>query len=219
MKITTDFSQVVPGRGNAFRISLQGSAAPASPGQRREVFQAGGTRSMTEALSIAQMAQVVVQKAMEISARLRTIAMDAMTSNRVNAEELKTVNAQIQSALGAYSNRFDTAVIPPQVQSRGTVDLREELNVLSTQAINLSENRGVDTAALERASDSIERKAAALGEINRTLGARTGAAQVDTGTVRGEVVRTGGRIAQDHETALRAQGNVSREKAAVLLRD
>jgi hypothetical protein len=222
MKITTDFTQVVPGRGSALRTSLLGSPAPRTPEVRNAAVQAGGMRSMTEALSIAQMAQVVVQKAMEISSRLKNMAMDAMTANNVNFDELKNISAQLQSSLGAYSGRFDTVVIPPAVQVRAPrtdTSLREDLTVLSEQAARLAGSRPVDTGALTHASVSIEQMSRAIGETVQSLAARAGTSRVSEENVPRVTALTAAGIVRNFESALRAQGNISRENAAVLLKD
>ncbi len=222
MKITTDFTQVVPGRGSALRTSLLGGPAPRTPGARNAAAQTGGSRGMTEALSIAQMAQVVVQKALEISSRLKNMAMDAMTTNKVNFDELKNIGAQLQSSLGAYSGRFDTAIIPPAVQVRAArpdTSLRDNLTVLSEQAARLEGDRAVDTGALARVSASLEQKSRAIGETIQSLAGRAGMSHLSAESAPRETTRTAAGIVQDFQRALMAQGNISRENAAVLLRD
>jgi hypothetical protein len=222
MKITTDFTQVVPGRGSALRTSLLGSPAPRTPEVRNAAAQAGGSRGMTEALSIAQMAQVVVQKAMEISSRLKSMAMDAMTTNKVNFDELKNIGAQLQSSLGAYSGRFDTVIIPPAVQvrtPRADASLRDDFTILSEQASRLAGNRAADTGALARVAVSIEQKSRAIDEAVQSLAARAGMSRLSEESAPRETARAAAGIVQNFESALKAQGNISRENAAVLLRD
>ncbi len=193
-----------------------------------------GERSMTEALSIAQMAQHVLQRAVEISSRLRNMAMDAMTSRRVDYAGIAGAGAELSAAMGEYAGKFGTTVLPvaaldpqPEVGDEGMKALHAgvgaALKEMSEYAANMNATMIVDTARFDGLLTRLQDGFAATEKTIALLTRRAldMAREYTPGGAEGEFagVRTivQESINRDSNAALTAQGNINRETVAALL--
>lgn len=243
MKIVADLSRVIPGR-----ISLSSVLSPrerletqASQGysSRGEISRgpSGANNRFMEALSIAQMAQNVLNNAIVISSRLRNIAQEALAHRKINYEELATAGAQLNSTLGEFANRYSALIIPPPIQSalkegngaafqrvsdREPLPLREYAALINNAIGGIREGGMPDVKALEEAMGLMQQNAdrvrVLIDVMTRADLVAEPAYGMPGGTAR-TVREASAGITGDFNTALAAQGNLRREHVAVLLGD
>ncbi len=251
MKIDADLSQIMPA-GWKYRTGIRRQSDTASgvetapPGNslisrdpgRFPVRVQGADNKITEALSIAQMAHSVLQQAMVITSRLRNIAMEAMSSKKVNYEELAALTTRMQSTLGKYADRYATVVIPPDIRNipsgkavspaadrNRTVDINEEVNMLRDTLADAARGNAGNLTRIDGIASRMNDTSALLGEWIEVL-SREGQKIADGYTQR---IQPGGPgdhvsviknlIGKDSNAALLAQGNLSRGRAAALLHE
>ncbi len=89
-------------------------------------------RSLGDALSIAQMSQNVIQKAISISLRLRNIATTAMASGSVNTQALTEALYDVRSAIGAYGEQVANPVQPATALSAKIIEMPDIGGTLSS---------------------------------------------------------------------------------------
>ena len=151
MKITTDVNDIFPQRVNTssfkrnIKITSQVSAnrANISNTLRHSISSmASRERSLNDALSIAHMSQSIIQKAMNISSKLRSIALNAMSTGRVNIPELNQALTEIDFSMREYGEKI---VAPAQsfrsrpVVIEDTPNINKDLVRLMDLANNLQE--------------------------------------------------------------------------------
>jgi len=186
-------------------------------------------RRVSEALSIAQMAQHVLQRAVEISSRLRNMAIDAMAARRVDYREIAVVSAELSAAMGEYAAKFGSGTLPAVIAGMedwkaGGEGLGLALREISSHAREAGEGRAVD---LSRVDDLRRRIELGFSENERAVErlTRRGLEMARDYLPVGEVGDAGGirmalteAIGRDSRRALLAQGNIERDSAHLLLR-
>ncbi len=244
MKIVADLSRVIPGRISLSSVlkhreqpMTQVSSEYSSRGgiSRGLVGPSGANNRLTEALSIAQMAQSVLNNAIVISSRLRNIAQQALAHRRINYEELTAAGAELNSTLGEFANRYSVLIIPPPIQSalkegngaafqrdsdREPLPLREYAALINNAIGGIREGGRPDVKAIEEAIGSMQQKAdwvrVLVDIMTRAYPAPGLGSEMPGGTARTAREASTG-ITGDFNTALSAQGNLRREHVAALL--
>lgn len=246
MRIGTDLGHVAqPRRDDQVRATSRKSAAPSefadvakqtAPGENADLQAILGRREdeikITEALAIAQMAQNVLLKAMEISLRLRNIASDAMASRKIDYTELTGIRAEMESSLGVYAQRFgDVIVVPPVRQvpenavrdeTASGVSIGDEIRnvkivvekMTNGDIPNLSEFDKLSGGLRERNAET----AAAIEYLQRNgnmLVSRYNEV-LAIGNAEGLARSMPGKIVENPGAALRAQANINTENTAML---
>ncbi len=246
MKIVADLSRVIPGRISLSsilrpreRMETQASRGYSSRGEisRGPAGLPGANNRLTEALSIAQMAQSVLNNAIVISSRLRNIAQEALAHRKINYEELAAAGAQLNSTLGEFANRYSTLIIPPPIQSalkegngaafqrdsdREPLPLREYAALINNAIGGIREGGRPDVKAIEEAMGSMQQKADRVRILIDVMTRAVPAPELGSGMPGGtaSTVREASTgITGDYNTALSAQGNLRREYVAALLND
>ncbi|HSV96653.1 MAG TPA: hypothetical protein VLM75_06930 [Spirochaetota bacterium] len=210
------------------------SHKPVNPSFRWVSDRQAGESRMTEALSIAQMARHVLQRAVEISSRLRNMAMEAMASRRVDYVGIAGVSAELSSALGEYAGKFGMTALPvaaldpqPQGGTGGVKALHAEIGAalkeMSAYAAEINKGKEVDTSRLDILRARLQDRFADAEKTVALFASRgldmareyaPGGAQGDFAGMRMLVQESIGR---DSKAALIAQGNINRETVTVLL--
>lgn len=243
MKINTDMiklgveSRVLANPG--VRRGNPGASAPviddrrAEPGPRWPSDGQAGERRITEALSIAQMAQHVLQRAVEISSRLRNMAMEAMASRRVDYEGIAAISAELSATLGEYAGKFGSSALPvaalnpqPGGDLEGMKALRTEISAafreMSAYAAEMKEGGAVDASRLDALRTRMENR---FTDTEKTVALLTRkgldmAREYATGSADAALAEMGARLREsiglDAGAALAAQGNIKREAVAAL---
>lgn len=114
MKITTDVNSaglrppgnVVP-RSTADSRSINTSDAKVA---QDVIVKMQREKSLIDALAIAQSSRELVQKALNISSRLMSLASEAMITGRVNMEEVSSQMSSINGSMGSYGERVSVSV-------------------------------------------------------------------------------------------------------------
>lgn len=114
MKIRMDLQEYQSGRPVMRRMEPAASAeTPQRNADVPSIHADAGMRSrleqekiIGEALAIAQMSQSLIQKALEISGRLRIIASQAMTSGSVDTRELSLAISDVNSSFAGHGERM-----------------------------------------------------------------------------------------------------------------
>ncbi|HOT45558.1 MAG TPA: hypothetical protein PLM53_11985 [Spirochaetota bacterium] len=89
-------------------------------------------RSLGDALSVAQMSQNVIQRAISISMRLKSIAATAMATGNLNTQALTEAMYDIRSAMGDYGEQVPNPVRPVNAPSANIIELPDISGTLSS---------------------------------------------------------------------------------------
>jgi len=178
-------------------------------------------RTLGDALSIAQVSRSLIQKAMEVSSRLRNIAASAMTTGNIDTDELDNAMADISSSMG----RFGESVTAPVHTFKDADDrsfridsVDREMGVIKDLAGKMAEGNIPPMREFDLAESDLTEKNEALGlTIDRISDSMvTVAGQYgnnsgnDIDAVVGGLVKD---IVSSPEAALLAQGNISHDAA------
>ncbi len=114
MKIRMDLQEYQSGRTVMRRMEPVASAeSPQRNADVSSIHTDTGVRTrleqekiIGEALAIAQMSQALLQKALEISGRLRIIASQAITSGSVDTRELSLAISDVNSSFASHGERI-----------------------------------------------------------------------------------------------------------------
>lgn len=113
MKITTDVNSaglrptggVLPRTSSGTRINVSDAKVAQDVIQKMQ-----REKSMIDALAIAQSSRELVQKALNVSSRLMSLASEAMITGRVNSDEVSSQMSSINSSIGGYGERISVPV-------------------------------------------------------------------------------------------------------------
>ena len=222
MKITTDvnFAGSRPAGSVMTRTSAGGRTAESD---RRFAVEFSAKlqrdRAMADALAIAQSSRQIVQKAIEASSRLRAIAFEAMTTGRVDMEQL---NVEISGIQGVFAGQGETVSVPVDRSSPAAIRTGETLSAgiqkLNSYAGDLKEGRKVDpelfasvTSELKPAADEIDARITSI--VSQFSGVRISNSSTDYVQLNSS---TAGLIAGNPSISMNAQGNISTELAGIL---
>jgi hypothetical protein len=177
----------------------------------------GIERSLGDALSIAQMSQNVIERALAISSRLKSIAAGAMTTGKINTPELDQAFNEIKSALGGYGEqlyspaRFQTQ---PSVKIVELPDINPDIKSLRDAAKGLERgdySRTENMETLHRGlSDKLTSYRAAEERITELM-RETASGYVRKDRIQSVELTThvSAGILANPELALTAQGNIN----------
>ncbi|MCP4130287.1 MAG: hypothetical protein GY754_04835 [bacterium] len=222
MKIITDFNEIAPGR--ARRSTIPQKPVPRAQNTQKkapvntDLAQSVRTRATREktlgdALSIAQMSQAVIQRAIVISSRLRSIAAEAMTTGRIDTAELELATSDIRSSMG--DQQQEVAAPPPKTVAIPAA--APEINNMQQVAEEMTAGRNPGPERLEGLIEALGNKSAALGgtigQIKDTMGELVSAYPEGGGDIPGIVSGTANAISGQPGSALLAQGNISHDTA------
>jgi len=177
-------------------------------------------KSFIDALAIAQSSRELVQKALNISSRLMSLASEAMITGRVNMDEVSTQMSSINSSMGGYGERVSVpvkgAVIPADdVQ----VKLDESFERLKVKAGEMLSGKPVEEKDFEPA-------VVKLKEVASEIDVKISSYSSELGSVKkienlnfnypGLGSTTAELVTGNPDKALQAQGNISYEMAGKL---
>ncbi len=213
MKIQTDFQST----NIAEQVTAPVRKPASTPGQHlpktENLLQR--ERSYNNALSVAQMSQNLVQKAINISHRLRSIAAEAMISGNLNRDELTTAISEIRSSI-TQNSTVDAVVQPATLPQPDVPDAGKELQFLQTAAESMSGGDIPPPEAFDTTIAGLEAKSRTISttelDILQSLSASTRRASYDISPAQ-QVDGIHTVIANNPASALSAQGNVDRNFA------
>jgi len=232
MKIRTDVNDILSQR--AYVPSSRSQSAPVirnTAPQQVDLRQSRGLterlnneRSLNDALNIAIMSQSIIQKAMLVTSRLRSIAAEAMNGGRVNAGEVQTALADIQAAMQLHGERITP---PPQMSSIHT-DIAKIPAVSGDAEAVADIAQGMQKGNIpdpETFHGLLERLNARSGEMNTAIQALQSSISSNASRYPylgsfnplRAVPETSASIVSNPQTALSVQGNISRDNAGRIL--
>lgn len=224
MKITTDVNSagIRPGgnvlpRSNTDSRSINTSDAKVA---QDVILKMQREKSLVDALVIAQSSRELVQKALNISSRLMSLASEAMISGRVNADEVSTQMSSINISMAGYGERVSAPVESPQVPvNNAQVKLNENFAALKEKAGDMMSGKPV-------AKTEFEPITAGLKEVVSEYDAMIKSYSKELGSVKriedfsfnytGLNRNTADMVVGNPVKALESQGNISYDMAGKL---
>ena len=218
MKITTDvnYAGMRPAGGVSSRVQV--SSTVNTPVQNSQLTgeitaKLQRDRAMIDALTIAQSSRALIQKAMDISARMRTIAFQAMTTGSVNVQELGTEIAGIQGTMQTYGEIVSVPVSNTAGRSAAPDEFVKQLKTMDTAAGQLAEGTKVDPESFSEISRSLTVISSGtdkrIADISSTLGLSEKTTTVIDNVI--PVSRAANMIVTNPEMSLTVQGNINPE--------
>jgi len=200
--------------GSAARPSVAHAAARVTP---PALNRPGIERAMGDALSIAQMSQDIIQRAMTISFQLRSIAASAMASGRVNQPELSQALSEMRSAFGRYGEGFTPPAQAASIRSAKIPEMPDfsaEMKSLRDISNDLRNGAYDRAAAIEGVIRGLGEKLTAFrtaGEAISSLMRESSAAGTAEKPVypRELVTQIKEHLAANPAASLSAQGNIN----------
>jgi len=178
-------------------------------------------RTLGDALSIAQVSRSLIQKAMEVSSRLRNIAASAMTSGNIDTEELDNAMSDISSSMG----RFGESVTAPVHTFKDADERSFRIDSVDREMGRVKDLAGKMAEGNIPSSREFDLAASDLTEKNEALGLTIDRIRESMVTVAGQYGDNSGSdidavvgglvkdIGSNPESALMAQGNISPDVA------
>ena len=227
MQIRTDVNQILNQRAN---VPAQKNQSPPTIRQdspnRNSTNQLQGTitnnlqmeRTMSEALTIAQSSQHVLQKAMVVSSRLKSIAAQAMTTGKVDTNELQVTLSDIQSTMQSVGEQI---IAPPQNLATNVNEIPElpQIGNDINNVINAAQNTLGGTIPNEQEINTmdlqLQEHAVSLNDVINQL--ENNMNTLGNQYSRGEnfnspeiTANTANMIGENPTNALAVQGNINR---------
>lgn len=157
------------------------------------VTQSSSLRELSESLMIRQKAQIIVQQALNVSARLQNISRAPASSSRQQFNDVGRELQNINSSLGEYGS----TVTPPPVQN----EVRAMKEMVDKQSVDSSE---------------IGRIYSKLDETNKSVTEQLEAGMRQGGiTEQQNSVKVAELIQSKPAMALAAQGNIPAERVGL----
>ncbi len=230
MKIRSDVSEFIPQRPgmNSPARNPQKGAAPGSAGKISAVHNNAVTgrlnaeKALGEALSIALMSQNVLNRALEISSRLRNIASEAFIQGYVDTDELTQAVGEINMEMSSYAEYVPSPVQFNAVTEIGTAlpNTEDDINLIRQAALGMGEGEipGMDVfdkidAQIRTGLENADRT---IAGITKSLEAAYSHNELNM-SPSGLAGKTVTDIAGKPFTALEAQGNIHNDAVNRLL--
>lgn len=147
MKITADVNSIIPGGINikqsagvlSRNIKRRNQTAPTSRNfQNSFISRLQRERAFGDALSIAQMSNSIIQKVMNVTSRLRSIALQAFRGSGVKADDLNQALSQIDNLIGEYGESVSKPVITGRQETGSSiVTVVENLKSIMENAVGM----------------------------------------------------------------------------------
>ena len=223
MKITTDVNLVHQNRSGR---DVQGVSKKTAQGAASHAKLSNGIssrlqqeRSLIDAMAIAQVSRSVVQKAINVSARLSSIAFQAMSTGNIDVSDL---NSQMSDINGVMANYGENVLSPPDSRSHGSEYLSkiaDSAGELARGASEMAEGRAVAPKRFDAVTENLGKVASNIDGDIRMFGEKLGrpgtvfAADSDIPDI---AVKTVQYITDNPGAALAGQGNILAEAARAL---
>ena len=182
-------------------------------------------RSLGDALSIAQMSQNVIQRAMAVSLRLKNIASTAIASGNVNTQALNEALSDIRSTLSNFGEQVPNPVQLYTIPSAKIVempDIRSEMKSIRDITNNLENGNYAQASRIESVYGALNDKLKAFRVTEDNINALM--KDMTAGYIPNDRARSGeltshlkAVIVANPEYALAAQGNINHNAAGRLM--
>jgi hypothetical protein len=118
-------------------------------------------RSLGDALSLVQMSQNVIQRAISISIQLKNIASNAIASGRINTRALNEALTEMSSTFTAYGEQVANPVqlyTMPSAKIVEMPDIRSEMKSIRDITYNLENKYYAQTGRIESVNAALNEK-------------------------------------------------------------
>ena len=182
-------------------------------------------RSLGDALSIVQMSQNVIQRAISISGQLKNIASNAIASGKVNTQALDEALSEMKSTFTAYGQQVANPgqlYTMPSAKIVEIPDIRSEMKSIRDITYNLENKNYAQTGRIESVNAALNEKLKAFGAAENKITALMRDFGTDSmpspQTHSLELAsRVTSVIIANPEFALTAQGNINHNAAGRLI--
>jgi hypothetical protein len=182
-------------------------------------------RSLGDALSIAQMSQNIIQRAMAVSLRLKNIASTAIASGNVNTQALSEALSDIRSALSNFGEQVPNPVQLYTIPSAKNVEMPEirgEMKSIRDITHNLENGNYAQAGRIESVygalNDKLKAFRATEDKITALMKEMTAGYASNDRAHSGELAsHVKAVIIANPEYALAAQGNINHDAAGRLM--
>jgi hypothetical protein len=224
MKITTDVNSA------GFRPTGNVLSRPADSAENRSTTASDAKfshdvinklqkeRSLIDALAIAQSSRELVQKAINISSRLMSLASEAMVSGKIDTTEVASQVSGIQSSMTNYGERVSVpagSYAPPADDSM--VKLEKSFDQLKEFASEMIAGRPVPQKKFEFIETGLKQISAEIDGRIKNFTAEFGR-KIETGNHNYDVMNSFAAeyIVNNPQSSLISQGNINSEMAGKL---
>ena len=213
MEIRTNMS--VPVQPGAVKHAVQqNQAQPVLPAQAEAQIQTPGMREFSNAMTILQTAGAIIQQALNVANRLHNAAQQAMTTGKIDTQEITNSVAEVRGAIQAQGQQ--QAVIQPLIANRPAPAEALPAQEVSDMA-KMAETGKVDREKLAEITKSLEEKSRAnTARIDETA-SRMGAQGFRYEALLTPSPDIAKGITGNPAGAMTAQGNVRPEAVSNLL--
>lgn len=213
MEIRTNMS--VPVQPNAVQHPVQqNQAQPAHPAQAEAQIQTPGMREFSNAMTILQTAGAIIQQALNVANRLHNAAQQAMTTGRIDTQEITNSVAEVKGAIQAQGQ--PQAVIQPAIANRPAPAETLPAQEVSDMA-KMAETGKIDREKLAEITRSLEGKSRDNNARIDETASRMGAAGFRYEALLTPSPDIAKGITGNPAGAMTAQGNVKSEAVSNLL--
>jgi hypothetical protein len=217
MRINADIHDIGTYKSPAPRKTPHAVKAGHDPGTR----MINTERSVGEALSIAQMSQNLIQRAMAISLRLQNLAAEAMFSGTINTREVNEAVADIRLVFANFGEHF---TVPPQLAGRSSnnspriPEIASEMRTMQDVAINMKSGNIEHAGRIDAIYKSLGDKSRLVRALQDDIVASMNVNPAEHGLSSRELAsRVKSAIEKNPAHAMRAQGNINRAAAGIYL--
>jgi len=232
MKIRTDVEQILQNRPPVTFVKTQQNIINSQPMQtavartmdQPVMDRLNMERALNDSLNIAQISQSLLQKAMLVSSRLRSIAVQSIISGRTDDNELRSAMAEIQTSMKQYGeivsspqvNATGANRIPQIPQVRGDIDqvlaaAGQFENGTIPEATVITDIQGQLSERLNQTGQAVSR---IQGQLRYVMESYPLPGNFNTAVT---IPATADLITKNPASALGAQGSIGRETAVRLL--
>jgi len=182
-------------------------------------------RALGDALSIVQISQNVIQRAISVSTQLKNIASNAIASGKINTQALNEALSEMRSAFNAFGEQVYNPLQLYTIPSAKIVempDIRSEMKSISDITNNLENRNYAQAGRIESVNaalnDKLKAFKAAEDKITVLMRDMTAGYATDIRMRPGELAnRVKSEIINNPVYALAAQGNINHNAAGRLI--
>ena len=171
-------------------------------------------RSIGDALTLARISQSLIQKAIIISSRLQNLASEAITTGKVDTEEVDLAVNEINSSISTYGNEIATPVTTITDSSPNIEPLpefRSDMENLKDEAVKIQNNEKPDIETIDAITENLITKSKQIGDTTNIIFREAAATDIKPNNysdVENVVINTTELINGSGTEALISQGNI-----------
>lgn len=213
MKISTEFTDYGNRSINTSEARIRGEIAGRKEQLDRQHIEAVISRitadkNVIDALTTAQLSQDLINRAMEVAARLKNAALQRVTESTDTLEQFQ-VESNNASELAMQSEALQNLNRDRNPETAEIPAVSAELTALGNTALAAAESGSIDPGQIDRITQSLADRSEDVSRFTRELGLPS--ADI-TGFTREQASEVSNIILSAPETALTAQGNLTNDQ-------